>query len=148
MDPEGRCSAMALVLSDAEMNSQPQEELLVHMDELRECIELMEKAQKIQEKTVARLKQDLSFMEDVSQEISNNIIAFQGTHESLFFMNEAVLAEEGAQKAAEKAGREAQEAQDALLSERLEDFIKQEGIPRDKAVYLLSPPAKKQKISE
>jgi predicted metal-dependent phosphotriesterase family hydrolase len=85
MDPEGRCSAMALVLSDAEMNSQPQEELLVHMDELRECIELMEKAQKIQEKTVARLKQDLSFMEDVSQEISNNIIAFQGTHESLFF---------------------------------------------------------------
>ena len=148
MDPEGRCSAMALVLSDAEMNSQPQEELLVHMDELRECIELMEKAQKIQEKTVARLKQDLSFMEDVSQEISNNIIAFQGTHESLFFMNEAVLAEEGAQKAAEKAGREAQEAQDALLSERLEDFIKQEGIPRDKAVYLLSPRAKKQTISE
>ena len=65
-----------------------------------------------------------------------------------FFMNEAVLAEEGAQKAAEKAGREAQEAQDALLSERLEDFIKQEGTPRDKAVYLLSPPAKKQKISE
>ena len=33
-----------------------------------------------------------------------------------FFMNEAVLAEEGAQKATEKAGREAQEAQDALLS--------------------------------
>ena len=44
MDPEGRCSAMAMVLSDAEMNCQPQEELLVHMDELRECIELLGKA--------------------------------------------------------------------------------------------------------
>ena len=57
------------------------------MDELRECIELLGKAQKVQEKTVARLKQDLSFMEEMSQEISNNISAFQGAYESLVFMN-------------------------------------------------------------
>ena len=145
MDPEGRCSAMAMVLSDAEMNCQPQEELLVHMDELRECIELLGKAQKVQEKTVARLKQDLSFMEEMSQEISNNISAFQGAYESLVFMNEAVLAEEEAQQAAEKAEREAQEAQDALMSEELEDFIQKQGIPRERAIYLLSPQLRNKK---
>ena len=98
-------------------------------------------------------------MEDVSQEISNNLITFQGTYEHLLLMQDALLAEEEAQQAAEKAEeeaqqaaekveREAQEAQDAWMFERLEDFIEKEGITRDKAVYLLSPPAKKQKISE
>ena len=145
MDPGGRCSAMALLLSDASMNEQPLEDLLVHMDELQECIELMEQAQKMQERTVARLKTDLSLMEDVSQEISNSIIAFQGTHENMVLMKEAVLAEEEAQQEAEKAEREAQEAQDAFMTQKLEDFIEKYQIPRDRAVYLLSPPAKKQK---
>ena len=44
MDPEGRCSAMATLLSDLETHDKPEEDMLVHMDELRECIELMEKA--------------------------------------------------------------------------------------------------------
>ena len=136
---------MALLLSDASMNDQPLEDLLVHMDELQECIELMEQAQKMQERTVARLKTDLSLMEDVSQEISNSIIAFQGTHENMLLMKEAVLAEEEAQQEAEKAEREAQEAQDAFMTQKLEDFIEKYQIPRDRAVYLLSPPAKKQK---
>ena len=118
MDPGGRCSAMALLLSDASMNEQPLEDLLVHMDELQECIELMEQAQKMQERTVARLKTDLSLMEDVSQEISNSIIAFQGTHENMVLMKDAVLAEEEAQQEAEKAEREAQEAQDAFMTQK------------------------------
>ena len=105
----------------------------------------MEQAQKMQERTVARLKTDLSLMEDVSQEISNSIIAFQGTHENMVLMKEAVLAEEEAQQEAEKAEREAQEAQDAFMTQKLEDFIEKYQIPRDRAVYLLSPPAKKQK---
>ena len=134
---------MALLLSDAEMNDQPQEDLFVHMDELKECTELMEKAYKMQGRTVARLKKDLSLMQDVSQEILNNIIAFQETHGNLLLMKEAVLAEEEAQQEAEKIEREAQEA---LISETLEDFIQKQGIPRDKAVYLPSPPAKKQKF--
>ena len=145
MDPEGRCSAMALLLSDASMNDQPLEDLLVHMDELKECIELMEKAQKMQERTVARLKKDLSLMEDVSQEISNNIIAFQGTHENMLLMKDAVLAEEEAQQEAEKAEREAQEAQDAFMTQEIEDFIEKLPISRQRVLYLLSPPPKKQK---
>ena len=148
MDPEGRCSAMAMLLSDAEINDQPQEDLLVHMDKLRKCIELMEQAHNMQERTVERLKKDLNFMEDMSQEISISLIIFQGKYEYLILMKDAVLAEEDAQQAAEQADKETQKAHDAWQFGSLEEYLQKEGIIRDKAVYLLSPPAKKQKISE
>ena len=168
MDPEGRCSEMAQLLSDAQMNDQPMENLLVHMEEIKELIEMMEQAQHMQERTVTRLKKDLSLMEDLSQEMSNNIIEFRQTYEALILMKEAVGAEEEHQKQleevaqqeleeaerqaqqdleqAEREAQEAQDEQDALMAQELEDLIQRHGVSRDKAIDLLSPPpAKKQK---
>ena len=159
MDQYGRCSAMAEFLSDPGTYEKSQEEMLLYMDELKECLELMEQAHYMQDKTVERLKKDLSLMEDHSQDIANNLSFFQQNYEHMIFLKDAVLAEEEAkvalekaqeekQQAEEKVEREAEEAQDAWMYGRLQEFIEQEGITKDKALYLLSPPAKKQKISE
>ena len=122
MDPHGRCSAMMEKVENAQMNCD-YEDLIPEIDEMKNCLELMTKAQKLQDETEARLQEDLFRMKEESLATQKDMANLKTVISSVEMEAEEI-----------QIRKETEEAEAAQM---LQEFIAQKGITMSSAIKIL-----------
>lgn len=122
MDPHGRCSAMMEKVGNAQMNCD-YGDLIPEIDEMKNCLELMTKDQKLQDETEARLQEDLFRMKEESLATEKDMAVLQTVISSVEMEAEEI-----------QIRKETEEAEAAQM---LQEFIAQKGINMNSAIKFL-----------
>lgn len=122
MDPHGRCSAMMEKVENAQMNCD-YEDLIPDIDEMKNCLELMTRAQKLQDETEARLQEDLFRMKEESLATQKNMANLKSVISSVEMEAEEIHVRK--------------ETEEAEFAQMLQEFIAQKGITMSNAIKLL-----------
>ena len=122
MDPHGRCSAMMEKVDNAQMNHD-YEDLIPDIDEMKNCLELMTRAQKLQDETEARLQEDLLRMREESLATQKHIANLKSVLSSVEMEADEIQVRK--------------EAEEAEFTQMFQEFIAQRGITMGNAIKLL-----------